>query len=300
MLLARRPRAYGRCGTNRGLPARGRTPVTTATRWARYANPSAELRRHALVCVGAGWQRGPLPEFHDRTLPQHALVIVTGGRGRFTQSDPVVRRTEVVGPSLVWVQPGARHGYGSTEGWEQFWLLLAGRGVLPFESVLGASRARPVIALGGEPAGIRGLFDDLRATLDAVGARDALAASVLAQRVLLAVAEATVDMGAAPPGLASRFAELAADPLPMSARARVLGLTVRELQSRLREETGLSPAEVVIQVRLGRAQALLAETDLTVAAIAHQVGYDDPAYFSRLFARRVGEPPTAFRAAQRR
>lgn len=295
MLLARPHPAHGRDGETRGL--RGGCRVTS--RWARYANPPAELRRHALVCVGAGRQEGPLPSFRDRTLAQHALVLITRGSGRFVQSDPVLRRTEVVGPALIWVQPGARHGYGSPEGWEQFWLLLSGRGLLPFESVLGASRARPVIPLAAEPQGIRPLFDELREVMDAVSARDALAASVLAQRVLIAVADAVAEPGAAAgTGLAARVADLAADPIPMAARARVLGLTLRELQTRLREETGLSPAEFVIQVRLGRAQALLAESDLSVAAIARQVGYDDPAYFSRLFARRVGEPPTTFRASQ--
>lgn len=61
---------------------------------------------------------------------------------------------------------------------------------------------------------------------------------------------------------------------------------------------GVALEGLLIQLRLSHAQALLAETDLTVAAIARQVGYDDAGYFSRLFSRRIGESPSAFRRGQ--
>ena len=56
----------------------------------------------------------------------------------------------------------------------------------------------------------------------------------------------------------------------------------------------------MLTVRLGRAKELLAATELPVAAVARRVGYDDPAYFSRLFTRRVGMAPVRFRAQQSR
>jgi AraC-like DNA-binding protein len=51
----------------------------------------------------------------------------------------------------------------------------------------------------------------------------------------------------------------------------------------------------VLGTRLNEAKALLADSGLTIAAIARQVGYGDPAYFSRLFSARVGLSPRAFR-----
>src|SRR5699024_6856393 len=84
-------------------------------------------------------------------------------------------------------------------------------------------------------------------------------------------------------------------PLSVAERAADLGLTVDTLYTAVREATGLSPHEFIIQARLNRAQQLLADTATDVAAVAAQVGYDDPAYFSRLFRRRVGLAPVEFR-----
>jgi YesN/AraC family two-component response regulator len=53
-------------------------------------------------------------------------------------------------------------------------------------------------------------------------------------------------------------------------------------------------------VRITKAQGLLAETTLDVGRIAALVGYDDPAYFSRVFTRRAGVAPTVFRQQQSR
>jgi AraC-like DNA-binding protein len=95
--------------------------------------------------------------------------------------------------------------------------------------------------------------------------------------------------------------------LRLTAYAAELGLTVAELRQAVRLSTGSTPQEVILPTRPNVAKALLAETDLPVAAIAREVGllvlreaggavgYDDPAYFSRLFTARVGQPPRTFR-----
>jgi AraC-like DNA-binding protein len=83
--------------------------------------------------------------------------------------------------------------------------------------------------------------------------------------------------------------------LRLTAYAAELGLTVAELREAVRLSTGSTPQEVILTTRLNVAKSLLAETDLPVAAIAREVGYDDPAYFRRLFTARVGQPPRTFR-----
>ncbi len=50
---------------------------------------------------------------------------------------------------------------------------------------------------------------------------------------------------------------------------------------------------------VGRAIALMHERDATVATVAQEVGYGSEAAFARAFKRLVGQPPAAWRRAQR-
>lgn len=59
--------------------------------------------------------------------------------------------------------------------------------------------------------------------------------------------------------------------------------------------SGRSPKDWILDVRLMQARKLLRTTDGSVAEIAMQTGFDDPSYFGRLFRRRFGMSPRAFR-----
>ena len=57
----------------------------------------------------------------------------------------------------------------------------------------------------------------------------------------------------------------------------------------------LSPSDYIIRLRIERAEELLLTTDSAVADIAAAVGYGDELYFSRLFKKKTGLSPLAFR-----
>ncbi len=62
-----------------------------------------------------------------------------------------------------------------------------------------------------------------------------------------------------------------------------------------KQHTGLSIRQYVNQQRLLLARRLLAGGQLNASQAAHQAGFDDPLYFSRLFTKRFGIPPSQLR-----
>lgn len=84
-------------------------------------------------------------------------------------------------------------------------------------------------------------------------------------------------------------------PSPVAAMMGVSGLTERTFIRRFREATGLTPLDYVHALRLEEAKQLLETGDLSVEAIANEVGYEDTSFFGRLFRRKVGLTPAQYR-----
>jgi AraC family transcriptional activator of pobA len=84
---------------------------------------------------------------------------------------------------------------------------------------------------------------------------------------------------------------------PLSFYAHVLGITITHLSRLCRRQFGLS-AQAIIHDRLVlEAKRILAYTPASIAHVAQDLGFRDPAYFTRFFAHHVGETPTTFRKA---
>ena len=57
----------------------------------------------------------------------------------------------------------------------------------------------------------------------------------------------------------------------------------------------MAPLEYVHTLRLEEAKQMLEAGEQPVEAIANEVGYEDAAFFSRLFRRKVGLTPVQYR-----
>ncbi len=105
------------------------------------------------------------------------------------------------------------------------------------------------------------------------------------------------------PPLAERFMLLAAqhwhEHWSVATYAQALGVTRFQLNAALRRNSGKTPQEFLQQQILAKAMALLEQSPLSVAAIAYRLGYQDPAYFSRVFQRQTGQSPGLWRAARK-
>jgi two-component system response regulator YesN len=66
------------------------------------------------------------------------------------------------------------------------------------------------------------------------------------------------------------------------------------LNSKFKEETNYTFNDFLNRYRILKAVELLKEGDLLIYEIAEQVGFQDYKYFSQVFKKYIGQPPTEF------
>ena len=85
--------------------------------------------------------------------------------------------------------------------------------------------------------------------------------------------------------------------LSVSDFARMCDLSEHHFIHLFHEYTGEAPYAYLTRLRLEKAKDLMVSTTLNISEIAAAVGYPNPLYFSRLFRRHMGVPPSQFRKA---
>ena len=230
------------------------------------------------------------------------LLLVTEGEGTLADGESDVP----LAPGMAALVPGGVvHAFRfapNTQGW-----------VL---SVADALLDDPRLAAFGVSALVRG-GKALRLPLGALAAslmeqlyaRRGLpdAATLAALALVLALAEeAAAAQAAAATGpvdrrllLVRRFTALVEaryrQHWPVARYAAELGTTPQTLTRACRHVTGKSPGDIALDRLLREAMRALTFTAAGVAQVAEDLGFADPAYFSRFFKSRAGGEPSRFR-----
>jgi DNA-binding response OmpR family regulator len=76
--------------------------------------------------------------------------------------------------------------------------------------------------------------------------------------------------------------------------SRALFMSRVALYKKLLALTGKTPIEFIRSIRLKRAAQLLEKSQMTIAEIAYQVGFNDPKYFTRYFKSEFNIVPSAY------
>jgi AraC family transcriptional regulator, transcriptional activator of pobA len=145
-------------------------------------------------------------------------------------------------------------------------------------------------------AKLHGALDALDEELGSEAPLQHEAASALLRLVLVALARLAPQstLRSIPPGgvvaqalalVERRFREH----LTLGEISSVMSRDAGRLSADVRRATGRTLAQWIEERRMAEARRLLREKDMSVAAIAHEVGFDDPTYFARRFRRLHGE-----------
>ena len=74
-----------------------------------------------------------------------------------------------------------------------------------------------------------------------------------------------------------------------------LGLSTSQLHRKLKAVTDHAPVQLIRKLRLAKAKSLLLQPGFNVSDVAYEVGFNDPAYFTRIFSKEVGMSPSEFK-----
>lgn len=92
------------------------------------------------------------------------------------------------------------------------------------------------------------------------------------------------------------IAQKYADPmLSVNGMAEEVRLSPIYLTNTFKEDTGRTVKRVLTEVRVEAARRLLLSTNLPIAEVAAQCGYDNANYFSKLFRQETGATPNEYR-----
>ncbi len=269
---------------------------------------------------------------HDWTIRPHrhrdlhqVMAVATGGG----VMDLEGRRLPFRAPVLISTPPVVVHGFAFEPGTEGWVVTLSAEGLAAALAAFGdpgfagaASLATRVALSGEEAAETLAAFAAIEREYRfprpggraAILARVSLALVAIARAAddgahvgdgdAVAAGTARTDPASADAALFDRYRRLVEERFRQQPRigtlAAELALGEGRLNAVCRRVAGRSAQEVLHARVLLEAKRSLVYTSMTVAEVAYSLGFADPAYFSRFFARRAGLSPAAYRAAGER
>lgn len=240
----------------------------------------------------------------------HQLLVIFAGGGEMQAE---TQRRPFRAPAVLILPAGVVHGFAFETDTQGYVVTLAdmllrdlARNERRFRSLFAAATCA---SIESDPAH----FQDLAQTLPKLkrelawnAPASAVAAAARLTTLLVSVvralhqpAELTSPAGNTRAALVARLRETIEihlrGGLSVSQYAEALNVTPARLRAACLEVTGKPPARVLEERLLLEAKRDLTYTNMTVAQIAYDLGFTDPAYFSRFFSKLAGESPAAFR-----
>lgn len=228
--------------------------------------------------------------------------------GYVTDGAPVFRHAEEAGDatlgtgSVFFLPAGGLHYYASQAPFSMIWFHLdAGHGRWGHLSERAAFH-REARCLAEVRELMERAFDESQSP-----AADRSVASVLCgvlcaylERELGAMAGAAGDVRTRLERVWRDVGRDTAFPWDVDALARRAGMSVSHFHAAVKSNYGLPPMQIIRNMRVERARALLRNTDYTLEVIAEMTGYESPFSLSRVFKLVVGIAPQKYRLQGRK
>jgi AraC-like DNA-binding protein len=244
-------------------------------------------------CYHFGWEQG-------RVLPEFQAVYVVAGKGQFESKKGGQR---ALGPgSLVLLFPGEWHRYRPLwdVGWEEFWLSFSGQQMENLVDRGFFGPAEPVLEVGVDDSILRPFLAAMeRSQSELVGYQQLISVNVLEvlSGAIAVLRGQKIGCRAETVVRAARILleQHAQKLVKMEQMAATFSMSEKHFRRIFKQQTGLSPYQYHLQVKIYRAKEMLRGTTLSVKEIASTLCFETPFHFSSAFKQRTGMSPSQWR-----
>ena len=262
----------------------------------------------SLFVTDIGYYPNATNHYRERkkAIDQYILIYCVDGNGWY-QLDG--KKYQVNKNQFFILPAGQPHIYGANEWWTIYWVHFRGEHASIYAE--GMQTPKDInIALNSRISDRIGIFEEILSTLQAgEEVEDLRYASSLLHHFLASMrylgqfrrSKALNLNGQNVVDAAIHFMqENIENRMTLSDVNRYIGYSQSHFSQLFKQQTGCSPLAYFNQLKIEHACKMLRETDMKINQICYKIGIEDPYYFSRLFSKIVGIPPTDYRAKERK
>lgn len=239
------------------------------------------------------WNRG-------RILPEFQIFYLLKGEGIFESKES--GRLCVKPGAVVFLFPGVWHRYKPlAEGvWHTFWVSFNGPLAKHLVEKLHFSASEPVYSLGYHQTLIQAFIEIIETSrTEFTGYQQILAGEVCKVLGWLHALRRREEFTDVDIDTLMQQAKLIImnSPLEISMEevAAKLNMGYSKFRKVFRQYTGMAPKQYQMQLRIKKAILLLYDESRSIKEVAIESGFMSPYYFSRIFKRKTGYSPKAYR-----
>lgn len=240
------------------------------------------------------WENG-------RVLNEFHLVLITQGEGEF-ESNPT-GKVRLLNGDVFLLFPGVWHRYRPEQnsGWTERWIGFSGTIARQFIANGFFSPEDPIIS-NADQAQILNLFDRLfllfeREDFGFQRTASALCLQLMAELYNLKAGGLNVaEMNTMVNQTKSIMYDHIDSSIELKLIAKQLGVSYSKFRLDFKKQTGVSPLQYFLSLKIERAKELLLATNKTQKEIAFELGFESDFYFNRIFKKKTGISPGKFRS----
>ena len=240
------------------------------------------------------WNKG-------RVLNEYHLVFISHGKGIFETAKSGIQ--PVIAGTVFFLFPGVWHRYkpDTNSGWEEYWIGFKGN--YP-ETLMGNRFFNPVYPFihAGLNEYLLTLLQQLLEKIQSAKMGYHQIISGIALQILgllhsVSVNEPNNEDTRGSLVLKARFLlnESIMEKVSMRQVAKQLPMGYSSFRKMFKNETGRSPNQYLLDIRLNKAKDLLMTTDMNIKEISYRTGFVSIFNFSKIFKKKMGVSPACYR-----